>query len=65
MAPERQRLAALAALVLGAAFSWVPPCLVAVAVGHTLPQAVFITWSLAVAVGCFLIAVRLIERWRP
>ena len=55
------RTIALAAICLGLAFNWLPPCLYATARGELLSFWVFVLWSVISAIGGFLLLMRIWE----
>ncbi len=62
MRSDGARQAVLTALTMGLAFSWLPPCLLLLAMGP-LPQAVFIGWSSVCGIGGLLVLGTLLARW--
>ena len=64
MEGRAQRAWVVSAIILGAAFSWLPPCLLAVALRHPLPQALFLAWSGVVGLGSLLLLLTLMDWWQ-
>lgn len=64
MERRAQRAWIVTAIIMGTTFSWLPPCLVAVAIEKPLPQIVFLTWSAFVGVGSLLLLLTLMDRWQ-